>query len=64
MKIIYITKLKGNCWSIYLKMNETTWSLKTPEHLGLPKMLLLGLQHMFRDVRRNDPGADSGQYLF
>lgn len=41
-------------------MNENNMVIKDARTLGLPKMLLLGLQHMFCDVRRNEPGADSG----
>ena len=45
-------------------MNENNMVIKDARTLGLPKMLLLGLQHMFAMFGADDPGADSGQYLF
>ena len=38
--------------------------IKDARTLGLPKMLLFRFAAYVRDVRRDDPGADSGQYLF
>lgn len=45
-------------------MEEKSVAIKDARTLGVPKMLLLGLQHMFANVWCDDFGTDSGQQLF
>lgn len=45
-------------------MNESNDVIRDARQLGVPKMLILGLQHMFAHVRSHHPGANSGQQLF
>lgn len=44
-------------------MEEKSVAIKDARTLGVPKMLLLGLQHMFAMFGANF-GTDSGQQLF
>ena len=44
-------------------MNENNGIIRNASVLGVPKMLLLGLQHMFATVRRNNSRAHSGKQL-
>lgn len=45
-------------------MNESNDVIRDARQLGVPKMLILGLQHMFAHVRSHHPGADSGHSYF
>ena len=45
-------------------MEEKSVAIKDARTLGVPKMLLLGLQHMFAMFWCDDFGTDSGQQLF
>lgn len=45
-------------------MNESNDVIRDARQLGVPKMLILGLQHMFAMFGSHHPGADSGQQLF
>ena len=45
-------------------MEEKSVAIKDARTLGVPKMLLLGLQHMFAMFGDDDFGTDSGQQLF